>query len=327
MKDIVTIFCFISVFLLITGLLYCFLLRNKNYEKRLNYYLDINEKYKKSTNPKINDDAGNNVLKSGNELIRKGIKKQISGGKQQKLNEMFISAGVNLKPEEFIMLRIFLAVLVGGIFYLIFSNILILIIGAIIGYFIPKLWLKNKRKKRIRKFNDGLPDMINTMIGSLKAGYSLGQAIKTVSEESPSPIKEEIGILIKELSYGVTMEEGLNNLNARMPSIDLEILIRAILIQREVGGNLSEILEIIVNTIRQRKKIEREVRTFTAQGRLSGKIIGCLPIALGLILFLFDKQYITDFVGNIIGKIAIGIGILFAILGFIIINRITKIEV
>jgi len=134
-------------------------------------------------------------------------------------------------------------------------------------------------------------------------------------------------ILLRELNYGITMEEALNNLNTRMPSVDLELMIQATLIQRQVGGNLSNILEIIVNTIRERNKLDRQVRTLTAQGRLSGKVIGALPIVLGFILYLFDPKYMSNFCGNIVGKIAISIGVMSGIIGFIIINRITKIEV
>lgn len=324
MKDIITIFFFISVFMLIIGILYCFLLRNKDLEKRLNYYLDINKKYKEKRNK---ENQQRNFLKTSNEFIRENMKKELPGKKQQKIYEMLVGAGSSLKPEEYVALRWFLALITAGVLYLISGSILILILGAVFGFIFPKLWLKNKRKKRMQKFNDELPDMINTIIGSIKSGYSLSQAMKTVSEENEPPISDEIKVLLKELNYGISMEDALNNLYIRMPSMDLQIMIHAILIQRQVGGNLSNILEILTQTIRERKKVERQVRTFTAQGRLSGKIIGTLPIFMGLILYLFNSEYIMDFIKNIIGQILIVIGVLFAIIGYIVINRITKIEV
>jgi tight adherence protein B len=240
---------------------------------------------------------------------------------------MLISAGVTLKPEEYVMLRVFLAVIAGGMLYFISSNILLLLVGAMVGYIVPNMWIKRKVKKRIQKFNKALPDMINTLIGALRSGYSLPQAMKTVSEDCEAPINEEILILLKELNYGITMEEALNNLNTRMPSVELELMIQATLIQRQAGGNLSNILEIIVSTIRERSKLDRHVRTLTAQGRLSGKVIGALPIVLGFILYLFDPKYMSNFLGNIVGKIAISVGVISGIIGYIIINRITKIEV
>lgn len=324
MKDIITIFFFISAFMLIIGILYCFLLRNKDLEKRLNYYLDINKKYKEKRNK---ENQQRNFLKTSNEFIRESLEKGLPGKKQQKIYEMLVSAGSSLRPEEYVALRWFLALIAAGVLYLISGSILILILGAVFGFIFPKLWLKNKRKKRMQKFNDELPDMINTIIGSIKSGYSLPQAMKTVSEENEPPISDEIKVLLKELNYGISMEDALNNLYIRMPSMDLQIMIHAILIQRQVGGNLSSILEILTQTIRERKKVERQVRTFTAQGRLSGKIIGALPIFMGLILYLFNSEYIMDFIKNIIGQILIVIGVLFAIIGYIVINRITKIEV
>jgi len=327
MKDIVIILWFICVFMLITGLLYYFLLKDKNFEKRLNYYLDIDKKYKDFRDKKVKVKKENNLLKRWNEGIRKRLRGELSYEKQQKINQMLIGAGATLKPEEYLMLRVFFTVVSAGALYFLTGSILLLIAGVIIGYVVPKLWIKNKAKKRMRNFNKALPDMINTLIGGLRAGYSLSQAMKTVAEDCEAPVNEEILILLKELNYGITMEEALNNLNTRMPSVDLDLMIQATLIQRQVGGNLSSILEIILGTIRERDKLDRQVKTLTAQGRLSGKIIGALPIVLGFILYLFDPKYITNFCSNLVGKIAIGIGVVSALIGFIIINRITKIEV
>lgn len=327
MKEIVIILWFICIFMLITAILYNFLLLDKDFEKRVNYYLNIDKKYKKLNNKKANTKKNSNILKTCNELIRKRLSGQLDCEKNQKLNQMIMSAGVTLKPEEYIMLRVFLSVVVGGVLYFISTSILLLFVGASVGYIYPQIWLKNKVKKRIEKFNSGLPDMINTLIGALKSGYSLTQAMQTVSEDCEAPVNEEILILLKELNYGITMEEALNNLDTRMPSVELEIMIHATLIQRQAGGNLSNILEIIVKTIMERNKLDRQVRTLTAQGRLSGKVIGALPIVLGFILYMFDHKYMTDFFDNIFGKIAISIGVISAIIGYIIINKITKIEV
>jgi tight adherence protein B len=198
---------------------------------------------------------------------------------------------------------------------------------GVIGYMSPKVWINKKIVKRIQSFNEGLPDMISTIIGSLRAGYSFPQAMKVVSEECESPIREEVTLLLKEMSYGVTVEEALNSLNNRMPSGDLEIMIQAILIQRQVGGNLSNILEIIVKTIRERNALERQVQALTAQGRLSGKVMGALPLVLGFVVYLINPSYMIDFFTNAIGKIAIAAGVVFGIIGFVLVNKLTKIEV
>lgn len=327
MENIITIFWFISIFMLITGILYCFLLRNKDLEKRLNYYLDIKKKYKRDKKGRKTDNRNQSFLIKCNEFIRDALKKILPGENQNKLNEMLISAGVNLKPEEYVMLKWFLAFITGAFVYPFVDIKLLCIIGAVCGYIYPGIWLKNKRKLRLQKFNDALPDMVNTIIGSLKSGFSMGQAMKTVAEESESPVKDEINVLLNELNYGITMEEALNNLGSRMPSVDLDLMIQAILIQRQVGGNLSSILEVIVTTIRERKKLERRVRTLTAQGRFSGKIIGALPFFLGGFIYLINPEYITDFLSNTAGQIAISLGVLSALAGYVVINKITKIEV
>lgn len=327
MENIISIFLFLSIFMFITGLLYYLLLKNKELQKRMNYYLDIEKKYKINKEEKADSQNFKEVLKNSNEVIRTILKKILSGGDQKKLNQLLTSAGVTLKPEEYVMSRFFSAVVLGGMLYLVLNSLIFLVVGLIVGFFLPKIWLNGKIRKRIEKFNDGLADMISSIVGSLKSGYSFSQALKTVGEESESPIKEEVSTLLNELSYGITLEEALNNLNRRMPSVDLELMIHATIIQRQIGGNLSTILEIIVNTIRERKKLERHVRTLTAQGRLSGKIIGGLPIFIAFFMYIFNRKYLVDFAITRIGQISIGVGILLILLGFFVINRITKIEV
>ncbi|MEQ8156423.1 MAG: type II secretion system F family protein [Clostridiaceae bacterium] len=327
MENIISIFLFISIFLMITGVLYYFLLKNRELQKRLNYYLDIENKYKRSKNNKVKSEDFRDLLKNFNEFIREILKKGLSSGNQQRIDQKLSRAGVRLKGEEYVMLRLFSAAVSGEIFYLLFSNIFFLAIGTFIGFIVPRIWLNGKIRKRVDKFNDGLADMITTIIGSLKAGYSFSQAMKTVAEESQSPVKEEIKILLNELSYGITMEEALNNLNRRMPSMDLELMIHATLIQRQIGGNLSTILEIIVNTIRERKKLERHVKTLTAQGRLSGKVISGIPVFMAAIMYILNKEYLISFLSNRYGQIAVAASVLSCIIGFVVINRITKIEV
>jgi tight adherence protein B len=323
MKELILVFYFVASFMLIFGILFYFVLKNSRVERRFNYYLDINKKYKKLKKGEKKEKIDLTKLKSINKLIGGRLSEQ----SQNKITQMLQSAGLEIDAEEYVFLRIFAAIFVGLFFWLIAGNILFSIPGGALGYILPKAWVDRKRKKRIQNFNDGLSDMIQTIIGSLRAGYSFPQAMKVVSEESESPIKEEVIILLKELNYGMTMEEGLNNFKQRMPSKDLDIMIQAILIQRQVGGNLSMILEIIVKTIRERNTIERQVDALTAQGRLSGKVIGLLPVIMGLALFMINPEYIGSFTSHIIGKIALGACVVFASIGYFAINKLTKIEV
>lgn len=327
MENLISILLFISVFLMINALLFSYLLKNKEIEKRMNYYLNIEDKYKMSREKKVKSDNLKGFLRNSNENIREIMKKGLPGKDQKKIKQKLIAAGVVLKPEEFLMSKVFCAAICGFVFHLVFGFLITAPVGMIVGLFLPEIWIANRRRRRLEKFNDGLGDMITTIIGSLKAGYSFSQALKTVAEESESPIKEEIETLLNELNYGMTMEEALNNLKERMLSTDLELMIHSVLIQRQIGGNLSIILQVIVNTIRERKKLERQIITLTAQGRLSGRIIAALPVVLGAAFFLLQRDYMMVFFSNRYGQILLGIGVFLTVLGFVVINRITKIEV
>ena len=323
MMDLIVAICFFTVcFLFIVWLLYNFILLDKRVERRIYYYFDIvkNNKELKKKREKIEEESR---LKKVNEVIRE----KLSNVNQEKIDQMIKSSGVKMNPEEFIMFKWVLAAILGGVLFVLSGSIFVLIIGGIIGYMIPKMWIKRKIKGRIEKFNEGLPDMIATIIGSLRSGYSFTQAFKTVVEECDSPIKEEIGLLLKELNYGITMEDALNNLNHRMPSADLELMLQAVLIQRQVGGNLAGILEIILGTIRERSRIQRQVQTLTAQGRMSGRVIGGLPIALGVMIYMINPEYIQALFKSPLGVIIIAAGGVSGIIGFILINKLTKIEV
>lgn len=326
MENLISIFWFITIFLIATFTLYSYMLRDKEIEKRMRYYLDIEGKYnRKEKTISSNDFKG--FLKNSNEYIRELLKKGITGKDQKRIKQQLVAAGVDLKPEEYVATRIFFAIILGGLLYVFFNNIFFLLIGMVFGIFLPKMWLSAKRDRRVDKFNDGLQDMITTIVSSLKAGFSFSQALKIVSEESESPIKEEMATLLNELNYGISLEEALNNLNNRMPSVDLEIMIQAVLIQRQIGGNLSVILEIIVNTIRERKKLQRQVKTLTAQGRLSAKILAALPFISALIVYLTNKEMFIKFITNQYGIMAIVVGVFMCTLGFVVINKIAKIEV
>jgi tight adherence protein B len=323
MKEIMLLLCFLCSFMLVFGILYYFILNDKRVEKRLRYYLDINEKYKKTKKKENKGKIKLVNLKNINQFLSS----RLTDKSNDKIEQVLRSSGLQMDIEEYIALVIISSVFCGLAAGMLLGHFLLIIPGSLIGYMIPKIWINNKRKRRIKAFNDALPDMIMTIIGSLKAGYSFVQAMKTVAEECESPVKEEIIAFLKETSYGITMEDALNNLKLRMPSNDLDLMIQAILIQRQVGGNLSMILEVIVKTIRERNEIDRHVRSLTAQGKLSGKVVGLLPVFIFIALSLINPEYMAPFSSNILGKIAMGFGVVMEIIGFLIMNKLAKIEV
>lgn len=263
-------------------------------------------------------------LTTAKEKVRKRLKAK---DKNNTLEMMLHRAGIPLKPEEYVMFQWISVIFFALFFYLLKSSIFLFVLGGIVGFILPKVIVRSKQKKRLQQFNEYLPEMISTVVNALRAGFSFFQALRNVMEESPSPAKEELEIVLQEMQYGATVEESLNRMKERMPSNDLDLMIQAILIQRQVGGNLAVVLEKIVHTIRERIKIQGQIKTLTAQGKLSGMVVALLPVGLSGMLFLVNPSYILTLFTNPIGLVMLGVGGLSIILGFFFIMKITNIEV
>lgn len=316
---IILLFLFTTLFFF-QYVLQLIFLSDKRMTKRMQYYLSINDK-KELDRRKFN-------LLVQMRLYKQSVRERmLNKRKNEKLEQELGKAGVPMKAEEYIMFQWIITVLCGGILYLVSDSLFFLIVGAFIGFMAPRWWIRKKQRERLLRFNDGLSDMITTIIGSLRAGFSFTQSLKAVVEEADSPIKEEIEAVIKEMQYGSNIEEALKQLKERMPSEDLELMIQSVLIQKQVGGNLATVLDTIVQTIRDRNKIQRQILTLTAQGRLSGLVIGLLPIILGLVIYLMQPDYMGSFFRNPIGIAMIAGGVVSGTIGFILIRKVTTIEV
>lgn len=309
-----------SSFLLFAAILQMLFLSNKRMAKRMKRFLELNDK-KQLGRKKFNLLVQLQMYKNS---VRERLFKKKKG---KRLETMLSMAGVPLKPEEYVMFQWILTAFCGGFLYLLSNQLLLLALGAMAGFMLPGFWIGRKRRQRIAEFNDGLLDMLTTVIGSLRAGFSFTQALKTVVDETDGPVHDEAEIVLKEMQYGSSMEDALNDWKDRMPSEDLDLMIQAILIQRQIGGNLAVILETIVQTIRDRNRIQRQVTTLTAQGRMSGVVIGVLPFALGFILYLIEPSYIGSLFGNKVGIIMVSAALVSGVIGFIFIRKITTIEV
>lgn len=309
-----------SSFLLFTAIFQMLFMSDKRMQRRMRKYLEQSSK-KKLTSQKFN-------LVLQVRLATKRIQEQVlTKEKNSRLEVALSRAGIALKPEEYILFQWMATALGGGLLLLITGKFIFLFIGCLIGFLTPKFIVNKRQKDRINKFNEELPDMISTAVGAMRAGFSFPQALKTVVDESASPMKEEIETVLREMQYGSSIEEALNGLKERMPSEDLDLMIEAILIQRQVGGNLATVLEKIVDTIMDRTKIQRQIRTLTAQGRLSGIVIGLLPIILAFVLYLIEPEYIGTLFTNTIGLILVAGATISGIVGFIMIQKLTTIEV
>jgi len=204
------------------------------------------------------------------------------------------------------------------------------LIGAVLGAFAPRFYVKRQQRQRLTKFNDQLGDMLNLMVNGLRAGYSTMQAMEAVSKELPTPICDEFRRVVQEMQLGVPMETALENLLRRIPSDDLDFVVTAINVQREVGGNLSEILDSISYTIRERVRIKGEIRVMTAQVRASGTLLSILPMGLALILWFMNPEYLLSFFEGpspLCGWAAIGLIIVMIATGYFVMMKIADIEV
>jgi tight adherence protein B len=222
----------------------------------------------------------------------------------------------------------------GGFFLEALRSPIIWLIGAVVGFFLPRFYVKRRQATRLNAFNKQLPDTITLIANALRAGSSFLQAIELVVREARPPISTEFQRVIREVNLGLPFEQALENLVRRVRSDDLGLMVTAISIQYTVGGNLAEILDSIAFTIRERVRIKGEIRTLTAQQRMSGYVVGLLPLGLSGILFVIAPTFMdpmfdpaVSVAGIPVGVILIAIGGFMMFVGFMIIRRIVDIEV
>ena len=247
-------------------------------------------------------------------------KRVASSSSGDKIARELARADLKFKVAEYYGLVVISTISLGLIAYLVRPHPVSAIIGALVGFFAPRFYVKRQQTVRLQKFDDQLGDMLNLMVNGLRAGYSTMQALEAVSRELPSPISDEFRRVVQEMQIGITMEKALENLLRRIPSEDLDFVVTAINVQREVGGNLSEILDTISFTIRERVRIKGEIRVMTANARTSGAILSLIPVGLGIALWFMSPEYIGQFFApnKILPQPACGIISMVVIVGLIL---------
>ena len=243
-----------------------------------------------------------------------------------RIADQLAQASIKLTVTEYLILNLISVILCGALAYLIFRNFLF-VSGLFIGFFLPRIIVRSMRSRRLRKFNDQLGDAINLMVNSLKAGYSVPIAMETVANDMPPPISEEFRRVVIETGLGISLENALRNMLRRVHSNDLDLLITAINVQNEVGGTLADILETISETIRERVRIQGEIKTLTAQGEITGYVLGGLPFALTVILFILNREYMTRMFTTPCGWIMSSVAVVIVVVGFIIMRKVVQIEI
>ncbi len=233
---------------------------------------------------------------SGRSIVTEWLNRRVAGSTRgDRIARELARADLKFKVAEYYALIFMSTVVTGFVAWLIQPFIASFAIGAIVGFFIPRFYVKRQQTVRLNKFNDQLSDMLNLMVNGLRAGYSVMQALEAVSRELPAPICDEFRRVVQEMQIGIPMEKSLENLLRRIASEDLDFVVTAINVQREVGGNLSEILDTISFTIRERVRIKGEIRVMTAQVRTSGIVLSLIPVFLSLALWFVSPEYIGSF--------------------------------
>lgn len=247
---------------------------------------------------------------------------------EESLQNELKKANILMKPNELLIL-IVISGTMGSLIGIIIAGRSVergLWVG-LLTWMLPLFWLRVKRNKRKEKLEAQLPGMINMTANSLKAGYSLIQSFELLSREMAAPLSEEIQRMLQEMRFGISTELALNNFNERIESPDLDLIITAMLIQRQVGGNLAVILDTIGETIRERIRIQGELKALTAQGKMSMVIFMVLPIGLAAFLFMTNPEYMMPLLTDPLGWFLLTIAIFGQLIGVVLIRRIIRIEV
>lgn len=236
------------------------------------------------------------------------------------------SAGLLIRPSEYLALWSFAAIGFPILFYLISRNVIVVLAVLVIGFALPPLLLHHKKQKRVDLFEKQLVEAIAIMCTSLKTGLTLQQSMMSIANEMPEPISKEFGRVIREISLGSNLEKALSNMAERLNSKNFMMIVSAISIQRQIGGNLSDVLTSLSSTIKERFRIKSEIKVMTATGRTSGLIVGFLPIAMLLMFMLINPSFVHAFFDSTAGIIMISVAALLETIGFLIIRKIVNIK-
>jgi tight adherence protein B len=229
---------------------------------------------------------------------------------------------------EFMAANLILVVALGGLaFFVKKGDLIATALGCLVGFFGPRIYLTFQRNRRLQNFNGQLGDTINLMVNGIRAGYSVMQAMEAVSKEMGPPISVEFGRVVKEVQLGLTLEQSLANMLRRITSDDLDMMVTAINVQREVGGNLAEVLDAISYTIRERVRIKGEIRALTSYGRGAGNLLSAIPVILALVIYLINPDFMSQLFTDRCGWVLLGVAILGIVVGYLVIRRIVNIDV
>ena len=254
----------------------------------------------------------------------------LSGAWLERMEHNLKRADSRLHPIDFVAISVFLAGLGFIAPYLFLGGVVGLLLGLVvagIAFLAPQFWLNQRREGRRKKLEEQLPEALTLLSNSLKAGFGLMQSLSQAADRLDHPIATEFALTIHEMNIGANPDKALLSLSERAASYDLDLAVTAMLVQRSVGGNLSEILDTVAATMRERIRIRGEINTLTAQQKLTGLVIGALPVGVGAMFLVISPDYITLLFTESAGKMMLGVAVVLEAVGIMVIRRILDIEV
>jgi tight adherence protein B len=236
-------------------------------------------------------------------------------------------ADVNWSVGSFLMICIGLGFALGSAAWILGGSPVYFLIFGAVGSVLPLLQLRRLRKKRLRAFEEAFPEAIDLLGRSIRAGHAFATGLKVVAEEGQDPVASEFRQVFEEQKFGLPLDESLLGLADRIELVDVRIFVTAILVQRDVGGNLAEILDKISYTIRERFMIQRQIRVYSAQGRMTGYLLAALPIIMGFLIYALNSEYMSILFEEPIGRAMIALAIVLQLVGLFFIRKIVDIEI
>lgn len=258
------------------------------------------------------------------EVIRRGVSEK-AAGYGNNIRSMVSRSMADIKGSEIVQLEIAAGAIALALVLL--TSELIIIVPAVAGMiYLPKAYIKIKQQRYIRDYYAGLTGFLESVVSNLKAGLSIVKAFQVFSARGSGPVPAEMGIVLKKVELGKSLQEALQDLAVKIPLKENEIIISAINTALETGGNINEVLENILLTIRKRDELEREVKALTSQGVLSGIIVGLLPVFLILAVSLIDPGFMEPMFSTTMGKAMLGVAFVMEITGAFFINKIIRVR-
>ena len=268
----------------------------------------------------VSDDQPNQLTERLNERLGRL-------GSSENIRRNLARADVPLTVAEYMLVKVAATLLPSALVVLLTRSVVALPFVALIGFFAPTLWLRQRQRRRSKLFADQLPGMLNTIIGSLRGGFSLSQALSNVPREAPEPTALEMRRVVQEIQLGLSIDKALTNLAQRMESEDLELLVAVLKIHGRVGGNLTVVLENISTTIMERTRLRREINVITSQQRYASYVLGLLPVILALLLLTINPNYMMRLFAPGWTLCIPAFAVIMNVLGFAAIQKIVDIKI